>query len=875
MFRLPIRRRDVLEQELDDEIGLHLEMRIEQLTRGGLSPEDARHEALRRFGSLEAARRELYRAAQERETRMRLRDWWDDLRQDVVFATRTLRKSPGFTAAVVLTLALGIGASSSMFTVVDAVLLRPFGYVEPERLAVLNEISPEGEVNPSASPANVSDWREQSRTFQSIAAWVNSPVVLTGDGDPEEVTARVTTGNYFSLLASRPQLGRTYSEQQETEQVAVLSHRFWQRRFGGDPSIVGRTVTLNDQAFTVLGVMAHDFPSVGDKPEIWLPMELNPEWRGRYLQVIARLRPGADLLQAEAEMVTIGQRLADEFPEFNKGWGIAVTSLEDAVAGEVRPALLILLGAVGFLLLIACANVANLLLSRAAVRRKEVALRNALGATRGRVLRQLLTESLVLAMLAGALGLLIAVLGTRVLLLRIPAELALPRLDEIGVNLRVVGFTAGVSLLTGILFGLAPAGFGATSIRPWETLRDAARGSTAGRERGRLRGVLVITEVALALVLLVGAGLLARSFQKLTSVDTGVATDNLLTMRLAARSARYDESAALLNFTNELTTRLQALPGARNVGIIGPWLPLTGLKSAHSFRVEDRPPPAVGEEPGADIRFVTGDYYRAMGIPLLRGRVFDARDTETSPDVFVINEAFAKEHFPGEDPIGKRISTEWFQVRSGEIVGVVGDIRELGPAEQAAPAFYLPFAKQPSSQFHVVMRTTGNPEDLAAAARNVVRSIDPNQPVAEIRTMEQVASDLLARQRMNLLLLGGFAALAILLAAIGIYGVIAYSVNQRRQEIGVRVALGASRRAVLSLVVGQGMRLALLGLVLGVVGALLVTRLMESMLFGVTPTDPLTLAAVAAFLAAVALLASWVPALRAAATEPTVALRTE
>lgn len=449
--------------------------------------------------------------------------------------------------------------------------------------------------------------REQSRAFEALAAWADGERILTGAGEPEALLTRLTTGNFFAVLGAKALIGRTYTEAEELENVAVLSHSFWKRRFGGDPGIVDRTITLNDRLVTVLGVMPPDLPSIREKPNLWAPTRLDPEWRGRYLRAVGRLNPGASLEQARTEMATIGRRLAEAYPEFNKDWGISVSSLQDAVSGEVRPALLVLLGAVGFLLLIACANVANLLLNRAVSRRKEVTVRRALGATRGRLIRQSFTESLVLAVLAGALGLVIATAATRLLVLRLPVELALPSLDEIGVDLRVVAFTGGVSLLTGMIFGLAPALSG-SSVGPGETMRDAARGTTGGRDRSRIRGALVVTEVALALVLLVGTGLLARSFQKLMSVDTGLRTEQVLTMRIAARSARYRAAATVVDFADELQERLAAHPGTRSVGIISPWLPLTGQKTGD---------PLPARRPGTSARG-RGAHH---GYPRRRGRL--------------------------------------------------------------------------------------------------------------------------------------------------------------------------------------------------------------------------------------------------------------
>jgi putative ABC transport system permease protein len=795
----------------------------------------------------------------------------ETLLQDLRYGVRALRKNPGFSTVAVLTLALGIGASTAMFTLVNSVLLRPLQYREPERLVMLWERNPRGRERNQVSPANFFAWRREAKSFGDLAASFDQPLNLSGAGVAEEVLARLTTANYFSVLGAGARHGRTYLPGEDAENTAVISHDLWRRRFGGDPAAVGRTIQVNGQALTVVGVMPADFRSVGGRPDLWVPVQWSEEGTGRFLSVVGRLRPGATFEQARTEMVAIGRRRAQAYPEINRDWGVNPVPLHEQVTGDVKPALLVLLGAVGILLLIACANVANLLLGRAAARNKEIAVRLSLGATRARVIRQTLTESLVLAGVAGALGLLLAVWGTETLVRVLPPDLALPRLDEVRVDGRVLGFALAVSLLTGVLFGIAPALLG-SAVNLAETLREAMRGTTGGRSR--LRGALVVAEVALAVVLLVGAGLLGRSLQRLLEVDPGVRTGHVLTMRMILAGPRYQDDAALRGFMGALLPRLQALPGARSAG--GEmYLPLTGDKIGHGFFRDDRPLPRPGEELPMDLRVVAGDYFSTLGIPLLRGRAFDARDHERAPTVFVVNQALAREYFPGENPVGKRISYEWGDTISGEIVGVVGNVREMGPKEEPAPAVYRPYAQWPSQRMTVVLRTDGDPRALAAAAGRVVREIDPDQPVAQVRTMEQVLGETVARPRLNLYLLGGFAGVALLLAAIGLYGIVSYSVTQRRHEIGVRVALGAKDGDVLRLIVRQGMGLTALGLLVGLAAALAATRVMRSLLFGVAATDPLTLAGVAAFLAAVALLASWLPARRATRVDPMVALRAE
>lgn len=888
VFRLPSSEGRVA-GEVEDEISFHLEERVRELTARGMDPEAARDEALREFGDVREARAELEEIGRRRVRKEARTGWWSDLRQDVRYAWRGLLRSPAFTLVATLTLALGIGATTAIYTVVDAVLLRSLGVPDAEQLVVLRERerSDQGPLirNGTVAPANFFDWEAQARSFASMAYFVQWPQNLTGGGEPQEAQVQLVSANFFSTLGVRPLLGRGFRPEEDDPQgepiaggdVVVLSYGLWQSRFGGDPGLVGKTIQVNDEPLTVVGVMGPDFRVLDSKPDLWMPLAIRKgdrESMGRFLTAVGRLKPGVAPERAREEMAGIARRLEAAYPEKNALRDVLVTPLREDVVGEVRPALLVLLGAVAMLLLIACTNVANLLLGRASTRRQEIAVRLSLGATRGRLVRQLLAESLVLSLVGGGVGVAAAALGTRALVRSLPQSIQLPRLDAVAVDARVLAFALGVTLLTGILFGLAPALLSSRA-DPQVSLRDGGRGNTGGRSSLRLRGALVVVEVALALMLLVGAGLLLRSFQQLRAVDTGMRPEGVLTLRMSLSSDAYGTPEAQQGFVARLLPSLAGLPGVQAVGTVS-HLPLTEGKMGHSAYRADRPKPAESEETGVDFRVVGGDYFQAQGIRLVRGRTFDSRDNAGSAAAFVVNEALAGKLFPGEDPIGKRLAYPWFDGDvEGEIVGVVEDVRETSVTAEPAPALHRAFSQMPDGTLHVMVRSTGDPMALAGPAREAVRRLDPNLPVASVRSMESVVAEATARPRMSSYLLAGFAAVALLLAAVGLYGVISYGVAQRRGEIGVRVALGADRGSILGLIVRQGMVLTAIGLAVGLAGALALTRLLRSLLYGVSAADPVTFLAVPLVLAAAALLASYLPANRAARTDPATALRAQ
>ncbi len=672
-------------------------------------------------------------------------------------------------------------------------------------------------------------------------------------------------------------MGRSFLPEEDTtgnDLVIILSHELWQARFGSDPEIVGKQATISGRQRTIVGVMPPGFHFLDNQVRAWMPMALDPaidyrEKAGRYLRTVARLKPAVTVQQAQGELTGIARQLEQAFPKKNTGWGINVVPMHEQVVGEIRPVLIVLLAAVAFVLLIACANVANLLLSRAAARQKELALRAALGASRGRLIRQMLTESILLALMGGVFGVLLAYWGIQILVAFGPDHI--PRLDEITIDPRVLGFTFGISLLTGILFGLIPA---LQASRPDlnDALKESSRGSTGGRGR-TFRSVFVVAEVALALVLLIGAGLMIRSFMELQAVETGFNPENVLTMRAQLPRKKYSEPHQILDFFKQAQERIAALPGVQAVGAIS-YLPLTGPASRDSFGIVGQPAAAPGQEPGVEVRVITPTYFQAMGIPLLKGRLLNERDAKESR-VLLINETMAKRHFAGVDPVGKQMEVFWDGSGPDEIVGVVGDIHEGALNKEPEPAIYWAHPRVPYSGMAIIVRTSGDAARFGAAVQKEIRALDPEQPIADVRTMQQVIAKSIARPRFNTLLLTIFAGVALVLASVGLYGVMNYSATQRTHEVGIRMALGATRADIMRMVVGNGMLLTLLGIGIGVALSLLLTRVMASLLFGVTATDVPTFFGVSLVLAAVALVANYIPARRATRVDPVIALRYE
>ena len=804
----------------------------------------------------------------------------DHLRQDIHYALRRLVKAPAFTIVAVATLALGVGANSAIFSVVDGVLLKPLPYPEPQRLVGVYQIS-EGHRVVMSGP-NFTDIARSATTLESVAAVSTGRAILTGQGEPTRLPIAEVSASLFDVLRVRPQIGRAFTATENipgSTHVVILSHALWHERFGSDAGVVGKRILLDGVPKEVVGVMPAGFSYPAGR-DAWMPLEydanfLTKERSNWSLDVIARLKPNVTAQQSAAEVETLGRQLARQYPDDNSEIGMSTYPLLESMVGDVRRAVLVLLGAVGFVLLIACTNVANLLLARAAARGSEMAVRTALGANRPRLVRQLLTESVILSLIGAGVGLLLAVWGVDLLVQLKPA--GIPRLDNVRVDGTVIVFTLVTAIVTGLLFGLVPAYSATRGLS--ETLKESGRGAVSGRGGQRLRGVLVVAELALAVMLLAGAGLLLRSFIKLEAVDPGFKIDRALTFDLSLPETRYKDDAQLLAFFDQLLPRLRALPGARHASaVLG--LPLSGLDLIISFQVKGRPPLPMSQQPAMQVRVATPDYFSAIGIPLKRGRLFTDNDTLRTPQVVLITESAARQFFPNEDPIGKTITLGWGHGpgtarAGGQVVGIIGDIKDAGLDEPNPPQLYLPLRQWPVHSMSVVVNSSVPPLSLADAARAAVYAVDGNLPVSNVRALDAVVARSISQQRFYMLLLTIFAAIALVLAGVGIFGVLSYAVSQRTREIGIRMALGAPGRSVIHLVVRQAMVLVACGVGAGLLLGLLLSQTMTRMLFDVAPTDPATFTTVAAVLAAVALLASYLPARRATRVDPIVALRAE
>ncbi|MPY90486.1 MAG: FtsX-like permease family protein [Luteitalea sp.] len=876
-------RKATIEEELDEELSYHLEREIQRHIACGMSPDEARAAVRRGFGNVEALKEESRDA---RGTRL-----LEDLGQDVRYVIRTLRKSPGFTTAAVLTLALGIGMTTAIFSIVHGVLLRSLPFNEPDRLVMLHTVIEDQEQGDDllSRPNFMSLREEQMRSFHEISPFEAFGAALVGVGEARRLEGAAVGASFFELLRARPVLGRTFRHEENepgSERVAVLSHVLWRQHFGGNPGVIGRTILLDGTSHTVIGVMppGFDFPSERD---LWVPQLYEREnyWssaitegrkNNRGLPVLARLRAGVTLEAARAELRALGRRLEERFPETNAGVRFTARPLHENLVGDVRTPLLLLLGAVGLVLFIACANVAGLLLARAAGRREEVAVRAALGARRGRIVRQLVTESLVLGLGGGVLGLMLAFWATDRLVTMWPEEL--PRLEAIRVDGTVLAFAFGIAIVASVLAGLLPAGRAASDGLA-ATLQSGGR-SGLGSQRGqRFRSALVVGQLALAVVLLAGAGLLLESCVRLTSVDPGFRTERILSFRLNLPEGGYGSNEQVRRFFGQLLERVEAHPDVRSAGVISR-LPIGQTGAFRSrFHIEGQTL-AGEEEPSIGARVINPEYLQTMGVPVLRGRSMSQRDSAGSPPIVLINEAAAERFFPSVDPIGRRlVGFSWDPIENAAdaftIVGVVADVRSLGLEREPEPEAYFAHAQVPLDGMFVIVRTAADPLGLAGTIRRELRSLDSNLPIPEFRTFEQVVADSVSRPRFFTTLLSLFSAVALVLAAVGIFGLLSFAVAQRTHEIGIRIALGASPRTLVETVVREALVLVVIGLGVGTGGALALTRLLESQLFDVSATDPVTFAGVVLVLGATALLASLVPAWRAATVDPLVALRTE
>jgi len=875
LYSIPLRirsllRRNAVERELDDELQYHLEQKTQHYIAAGLGAEEARRKALRDIDGLELRKEECRDA--RRVSRL------EDFVQDLRFAVRTLRKAPGFTLTAVITLALGIGANAAIFSVVNAVLFRGLPYPNSEQLFTLPS---------NQSLPDLEDIQKQTSSFAAIGGINTQALDFTGQGEPVQISGGLCNAELFDALGIHPVLGRAFSPAEDSyggPALVVLSHGFWMRYFGGDAAIIGKSIRLSGNSYTVIGVLPREFWLPGRPKDVLASLRVvSPsaakERDVHFLHTYFRLKPAVSFAQASAEMGNADQWLALHYPEENTAHDFTDThrrllSLQESVVGDVRLELLVLFAAVGFVLLIACVNFASLQLARCATRQREIAIRAALGAPSGRLIRQMLTESVFLSLLGGAAGLVLAALGVRLLMTLTPA--GLPRIANTSIDTAVLGFTFAVSLLTGIVFGLVPA-LNATLFGVSAKLKEDTRTTAGGASGQRLRKFLVVSEIALALVLLISAGLMIRSFVLLHSIDPGFRTDNLLTMRLELPEARYREQTKQRQFHQELLEGLNSIPGVQAALVSE--LPMSGDYLTHNFVIEGRPQVPAGSEPEVLTRTVAGDYFGVMGIPLLAGRDFGPQDRTGSPHVAVVNRTFVAQYFPGQDPLGARV--QWARSDPPDwmtIVGVVGDIKHFGPGEPEEPAVYDLYsqtAQKWKRWMYPTIRGAASPGSLLGQVKQRLWAIDKQLPVTQVFTMNEVLAASLDHQRFNLTLLGIFAGVALALAIVGIYGVMSYAITQRTNEIGIRVALGAQQRDVLWLILGQGLRLALVGSALGIAAAFALTRYMSHLLYGISPRDPQTFAAIPFALLGVALLACYVPARRAMRVDPIVALRYE
>ena len=870
-------RQNNLERRLDDELQFHIEMREHDFIAAGMAPEEAQRRAARLFGN--------QLLLKERTRDMDTIGWMETLGQDLRYAGRMLRKNPAFTAVAVLALALGIGANTAIFSVINGVLLRPLAYHDPDRLLLIFETSSEFSQGSVAYP-NFLDWRRESRSFIDMGTYRSDDFNFTGAGEPEHLSGEYVSAGVLPVLGVSPMLGRNFLPEEDRRGAAcavMLTDGFWKERFAADRNILGRTLTLNAVSCAVVGVLPRDF-RFSDKAKIYVPIEQwnSVELRTREahpgLAVVGRLRSGVTRAAAQAEMTSLCKGLARQYPMTNAGRGAKVVSMKDDMVAYIRPTLLLLAGAVGLVLLIACANVANLLLARATVRQRELAIRAALGAGRGRVVRQLLTESVLLSMGGALAGLVLARWGTSAVLAAAPA--VLPRSEEIGMDPYVLLFTLAVSIITGVLFGLAPAFHGANA-NPQEFLKEGTRGAGGGHHRAE--GTFVAVEVGLALVLLVGAGLMIQSIWRLWQVDPGFNTRHVLTTEIAVSPTAMASPLGIRLAYQQMLERVAGIPGVRSAAITSV-VPLSERDSENAFWVGGGPQPAPDHMTSAMFYIVTPDYPSVMQIPLRRGRFFTKQDNLASPTVVVIDDVMAKHAFPGQDPVGKQIGL--MVVGAVQIVGVVGHVKHWGldadDASNVRDQIYFPFAQVPDkfmseavTGLTLALRTAPEPLSLVSAVRAQVAGPTQDQPIYAVRTIEQIVSRSLGERRFTMLLLIIFAATALLLAAVGIYGVMSYTVSRRTHEVGIRAALGASRREIVGMVLGQGMKLAAIGIIGGLIAAVALTRFMAGLLYGVLPADPATLAAVALILGGIALLACYLPARRATKVDPLVALRHE